>query len=230
MKIGIIGAMDVEIAEIKDSMKNITQEKISSVTYFQGTIHDKEVIVAKCGIGKVHAAVCAQTMILKYSPNVIINTGVAGSLNNKLDIGDLVISDYVVQHDFDTSGVGDPIGLISGLNLIKIPCKKSLIEKIKDAANNIDNTNVYVGTIASGDQFICNTKQKDYIINHFDALCTEMEGAAIGHVCYLNNIDFCIVRAMSDKADGSANMDFPVFVQKAAKKSIELIDNYLKMM
>ncbi|WP_326906729.1 5'-methylthioadenosine/adenosylhomocysteine nucleosidase [Sedimentibacter sp. MB31-C6] len=229
MKIGIIGAMDVEIAEIKDSMKNITQEKISSVTYFQGTIHDKEVIVAKCGIGKVHAAVCAQTMILRYSPNVIINTGVAGSLNNKLDIGDLVISDYVVQHDFDTSGVGDPIGLISGLNLIKIPCKKSLVEKIKDAANNIENTNVYVGTIASGDQFICNTKQKDYIINHFDALCAEMEGAAIGHVCYLNNIDFCIVRAMSDKADGSANMDFPVFVQRAAKKSIELIDNYLKM-
>jgi len=228
MKIGIIGAMDVEVAELIEYMDQIKKEEISSVVYYQGKLHGKSVVVAKCGVGKVHAAVCAQTMILKYSPDIIINTGVAGSLNSSLDIADLVISSKVVQHDFDTSGIGDPIGLISGINLIEIPCSEDLVEKIKNAAKLIEETNVFVGTIASGDQFICNMSKKEYIVEHFNALCAEMEGAAIGHVCYLNNVDFCIVRAISDKADGSAHMDFPSFVQIAAKKSTMLINNFLK--
>ncbi|MDF2949821.1 MAG: 5-methylthioadenosine/S-adenosylhomocysteine nucleosidase, partial [Sedimentibacter sp.] len=182
----------------------------------------------KCGVGKVHAAVCAQTMILKYKPDAIINTGVAGSLNSDLDIADLVISDNVVQHDMDTSGIGDPVGLISGLNIINIPCPKELVGKIKKSADTIEGTNVKVGTIASGDQFICNQDRKEYIVKHFDALCAEMEGAAIGHVCFLNNIDFCIIRSISDKADGSAHMDFPEFVKIAAKKSTQLINTFLK--
>ncbi|MDW5300247.1 MAG: 5'-methylthioadenosine/adenosylhomocysteine nucleosidase [Sedimentibacter sp.] len=228
MKIGIIGAMDVEVAGLIESMENIKKEEISSVVYYEGKLQGKDVIVAKCGIGKVHAAVCAQTMILKYSPDVIINTGVAGSLNSNLNIADLVISNKVVQHDFDTSGIGDPIGLISGINLIEIPCSPNIVEKIENAAKLIEKTNVFVGTIASGDQFICNMSKKEYIVEHFNALCAEMEGAAIGHVCYLNNVDFCIVRAISDKADGSAHMDFPSFVQIAAKKSTALINNFLK--
>lgn len=228
MKIGIIGAMDIEVAELIESMENIKKEEISGITYCHGTLNGKDVVVAKCGIGKVHAAVCAQTMILKFSPDAIINTGVAGSLNAELGIGDLVVSSRVVQHDFDTSGIGDPVGLISGLNLIEIPCPEKLVEKVADSARELDNTKVFTGTIASGDQFICSMEKKNYIVENFNALCAEMEGAAIGHVCYLNKVDFCIVRAISDKADGSAHMDFPSFVQIAAKKSINLINNFLK--
>lgn len=229
MKIGIIGAMDIEVAGLIESMENIRKEDISSTIYYEGTLQGKNVVVSKCGVGKVHAAVCAQTMILKYKPDVIINTGVAGSLTPKLDIADLVISDNVVQHDMDTSGMGDPVGLISGVNLINIPCPKDLVEQIEKSAKTIEGTNVIVGTIASGDQFICNQDKRDYIVKHFDALCAEMEGAAIGHVCYLNNVDFCIVRAISDKADGSAHMDFPTFAKIAAKKSTQLINTFLSM-
>lgn len=225
---GIIGAMEIEVAELKDSMENITQEEISGIIYYKGKIYGSDVIVAKCGVGKVHAAVCTQTMILKYSPDVIINTGVAGSLNSKLNIADLVISDFVVEHDMDTSALGDPLGLISGIDIIKIPSAKHIVEKIKDAAIHIEDTNVFIGTIATGDQFISNSEQKSHIVDNFDALCAEMEGAAIGHVCYLNKVDFCIVRSISDKADGTAHMDFPSFVKIAAKKSTILIHNYLK--
>ncbi|MDD4781021.1 MAG: 5'-methylthioadenosine/adenosylhomocysteine nucleosidase [Tissierellia bacterium] len=228
MKIGIIGAMEVEVAEIKELMNNVVEETISGIIYYQGKIYNKNVIVAKCGVGKVHAAVCTQTMILKYSPDVIINTGVAGSLNSNLNIGDLVISDNVIQHDFNTSALGDPIGLISGINLVRIPSTYSIVKKIKQAAETIKDTNTYIGAIASGDQFICSENQKNYIVNNFGALCAEMEGAAIGHVCYLNNVDFCIVRAISDKADNSSHMDFPTFVQIAAKKSTILISNFLR--
>lgn len=228
MKIGIIGAMDVEVKELIESMDNIKKETISGIVYYEGTLHGKNVVVAKCGVGKVHAAVCAQTMILKHKPDAIINTGVAGSLNSDLDIADLVISDNVVQHDMDTSGLGDPVGLISGVNLINIPCSKSLVEKIEQSAKTLEGTNVIVGTIASGDQFICNQDRKDYIVKHFNALCAEMEGAAIGHVCYLNNVDFCIIRSISDKADGSAHMDFPTFTLIAAKKSTQLISTFLE--
>ncbi|MDF2677679.1 MAG: nucleosidase [Bacillota bacterium] len=192
MKIGIIGAMEIEVAEIKESMENIIETQISNTTYYEGTIHGKNVVVAKSGVA------------------------------------DLVISDFVVEHDMDTSALGDPVGFISGLDIIKIPCAAHVVEKIKTAAESLENTNVFVGTIASGDQFICSENQKNHIVNNFDALCAEMEGAAIGHVCYLNSVDFCIVRAMSDKADGSAHMDFPSFVKIAAKKSTQLINNYLK--
>lgn len=225
---GIIGAMEIEIAELKELMKDISQEEISGIIYYKGTIHGQDVVVAKCGVGKVHAAVCTQTMILKYSPNIIINTGVAGSLNSKLNIADLVISDFVVEHDMDTSGLGDPLGLISGIDIIKIPVPNHVVNKIKNAASTIDGTNIYIGTIATGDQFICSIEKKNHIVDNFDALCAEMEGAAIGHVCYLNKVDFCIVRSISDKADGTAHMDFPSFVKIAAKKSTELINNYIK--
>jgi len=228
MIVGIIGAMEIEVAEIKELMKDVSQVEISGITYYKGNIYGKDVVVAKSGVGKVHAAVCAQTMILKYAPSLIINTGVAGSLNTKLDIADLIISDFVVEHDMDTTGLGDPLGLISGLNIIKIPVSSKIVNKVKEAASIIEDTNIYVGTIATGDQFICDVEKKNYIVEKFDALCVEMEGAAIGHVCYLNKTDFCIVRSISDKADGSAHIDFPSFVKVAAKKSTELIHNYMK--
>ncbi|HKM00666.1 MAG: 5'-methylthioadenosine/adenosylhomocysteine nucleosidase [Tissierellia bacterium] len=228
MKIGIIGAMDIEVEELINSMEEIKKETISSIDFYEGKIQNKNVVVAKCGVGKVHAAVCTQTMILKYAPDAIINTGVAGSLSPDLDIADIVISDGVVQHDFDISSFGHPVGLISGLDLVKITCNEELVRKLGNAAKTLEDTHVAVGTVASGDQFICSKEKKDYIVDNFNALCTEMEGAAIGHVCYINNVDFCIIRAMSDKADGTAHMDFPSFVEIAVKKSITLINNFLR--
>lgn len=227
MKIGIIGAMEIEVAELKQLMNNISTEKISGITYYKGQINEKDVVVAKSGVGKVNSAVCTQTMILKYSPDVIINTGVAGSLDTRLNIADLVISDYVIQHDMDTSALGDPFGYISGLNIIKIPSTKHIIDKIKTSAKAIEDTNVFVGTIASGDQFISTNEQKKFITTNFNALCAEMEGASIGHVCYMNNVDFCIVRAISDNANGDAHIDFSSFVQIAVKKTTQLILNFL---
>lgn len=227
MKIGIIGAMEVEVKELISSMEDIKKETISGIDFYEGILQGKSAVVAECGVGKVHAAVCTQTMILKYAPDIIINTGVAGSLSPELDIADIVISDGVVQHDFDVSSFGKPVGLISGIELIKIPCKEELVNKLKDAAEALEDTNVAVGTVASGDQFISSMEKKDYIVNNFNALCTEMEGASIGQVCYINNVDFCIVRAMSDKADGSAHMDFPSFVDIAVGKSIKLINSFL---
>mgnify|MGYP001154612114 FL=1 len=228
MKIGIIGAMDIEVEELINSMENIKTETISKIDFYQGKLQGKDLVVAKSGVGKVQAALCTQTMILKYAPDTIINTGVAGSLSSDLDIADLVISDGVVQHDFDVSAFGKPVGMISEIDLIKIPCKKELVEKIEYSAKILEDTNVLVGTIASGDQFIASKEKKDYIVDNFNALCTEMEGAAIGHVCYINDVDFCIIRAMSDKADGSAHMDFPSFVEIAVDKSIKLINNFLR--
>jgi adenosylhomocysteine nucleosidase len=228
MKIGIIGAMDIEVKELISSMVDIKKETISGIDFYQGKLEDKDVVVTECGIGKVYAAICAQTMILKYEPDIIINTGVAGSLSTELRIGDIVISDGVVQHDYDASPIGIPAGMISGVNLIKIPCREELVKKIFKAAEILEDTNIALGTIASGDQFICSKEKKDFIANTFDALCAEMEGAAIGHVCYINNVDFCIIRAMSDMADGSAHMDFDAFVEIAVEKTILIIKNFLR--
>lgn len=227
-RIGIIGAMDIEVEELINSMTDVKKETISKIDYYEGRLQGKNAVVAKCGVGKVHAAVCAQTMMLKYAPSAIINTGVAGSLSPELDIGDIVISDGVVQHDFDLSSFGKPVGMISGIDLIKIPCNDELVSRLVKAAKILDDTNVVVGTVASGDQFIESKEKKDCIVNNFNALCTEMEGASIGHVCYINDVDFCIVRAMSDRADGTANMDFDSFVGLAVAKSIKLINNFLK--
>ncbi len=228
MKIGIIGAMDIEVEAFINSMYDIKKETISKIDFYEGKLQDKNIVVAKCGIGKVNAAVCTQTMILKHAPEAIINTGVAGSLSNELNIADIVISDGVVQHDFDVSAIGIPVGLISGIDLIKIPCSDKLVKKLLKAAEVLEGTNIAVGTVASGDQFINSMDKKNYIVNNFNALCTEMEGASIGHVCYMNNVDFCIVRAISDKADGTATMDFNAFVNIAVEKSIKLINNFLK--
>lgn len=224
---GIIGAMDIEVKELISSMADVKKETVSDIDFYRGRLKGKDLVVARCGIGKVYAAVCAQTMILKYEPDLIINTGVAGSLSNELNIGDIVISDGVVQHDYDASPIGIPAGMIAGIDLIKIPCNEELVKKIVKAAQILKDTRVARGTVASGDQFVCCNEKKDTITNTFDALCVEMEGGAIGQVCYINNVDFCIIRAMSDKADGSAHMDFDAFVDIAVEKTILIIKNFL---
>ncbi len=225
--IGIIGAMKPEIDGIKAIIENKKIEVISGVEYISGTVGETEVVAAQCGIGKVFAAICAQTMILKYSPEKIINVGVGGTLSKELSIGDIAVATEVVQHDMDTSPLGDPMGLLSGINIVKIPCDEALSEKFAGCAQEL-NIKVVKGVIASGDQFIATDTQKEKIKKNFSAIACEMEGGSIGHVCYVNNVDFCVVRAISDSADGEANMDYPAFMKMAADNSAEVIKRFLK--
>jgi len=224
--IGIIAAMNVEMESLRSYMKDTHTEVISGVTFVRGMLEGREVVTAVCGIGKVFAALCAQTMILKYSPDFIINTGVAGTLTDALDIGSIAVSSAMVQHDMDTSPIGDPLGLISGINIIEIPADKQLGEKLSACAEAMQIKTV-AGVIASGDQFVASAERKAFITEHFSAIACEMEGAAIGQVCYVNKVPFCVLRAISDSADGSSHMDYPVFVKMAAEQSVNLLRRFL---
>lgn len=221
--IGIIGAMTVEADGLKDLMTGVRTEQVGSIQFTIGELKGKSCVVAVCGIGKVNAAMCAQTMILKYAPSVIINTGVAGGIGKNIAIGDIVVAQDVVQHDMDTSGVGDPKGFISGIDLIHIPCSKYLTEKILAAANKMPHVAFHVGTIVTGDQFINDKVVLNGLMHDFGGVACEMEGGAIGQVCYSNHVDFAIVRAISDNANEDAHMDYPKFVAIAAKQSIAFI-------
>ena len=225
--IGIIAAMDSEIAAIKDKMTEKTTENISGIDFVKGNLCGKDVVVAKCGIGKVFAAICAQTMILKYSPCLVINTGVGGTLTNKLGIGDIAVASDVVQHDMDTSPLGDPVGLVSGINVVHFPADKNALENICKAADSLGINNAK-GTIASGDQFIASGEKKAYIVENFGAVACEMEGAAIGHVCYVNDTPFAVIRAISDSADDSSHMDYGEFLKIAAERSFKVVTSFVE--
>ncbi len=224
---GIIGAMKIEVETIKALMENKQSEVISGVEYIRGTLHGKEIVIAVCGIGKVAAAMCTQTMILKYAPERIINTGVGGSLSEKLAIGDIAVAESLVQHDMDTSPLGDPVGLISGINVINMPCDERVVETLISGISKIDGVKALKGVIASGDQFIADPAKKDFIKSNFDAIVCEMEGASIAQVCYTNGVPFGVVRAVSDCADGSSHMDYGEFLPIAAANAAKLIENFV---
>ncbi len=224
--IGIIGAMGIEVKTLADLLENKKSETVSGVEYLSGTIFGRDVVLAVCGIGKVFAAICAQTMILKYNPEIIINTGVAGTLSNELSIGDIAISDFVVQHDMDTSPLGDPVGLLSGINIVKIPADDATCKKI-EAAVKKTGTNYKIGTIASGDQFLASNDVKSRIVSNFGAIAGEMEGGSIGHVCYVNKVPFCVLRAISDCADGSGAENYMEFLETAAENAVSVMKNFI---
>ena len=225
--IGIIGAMSVETDALKAMVKNAQKETLSGVEYVSGTIASHEVVVAQCGIGKVFAALCAQTMILHFGVDKVINVGVAGSLSPRVGLLDFALSDAVVEHDMDTSPLGDPVGLISGINRVFLPASDSLTEQVERVAKEMGKTCVR-GVIASGDQFIADPARKEQIVKCFDAIACDMEGAAIGHVCYVNGIPFTVLRSISDNASEDAgSMEYPTLCQHAAKQSQELIRRLL---
>ena len=224
---GIIGAMHVEVETIKSLMENKTAEKIGGVEFVKGTLHGKDIVIAVCGIGKVAAAMCTQIMILKYSPDRIINTGVGGSLSTKLAIGDIAVAESLVQHDMDTSPLGDPIGLISGLNMVNIPADKAVADLLLEGIKTLENVKGLSGVIASGDQFIANDEKKKFITENFNAIVCEMEGASIAQVCYSNGVPFGVVRAVSDCADGSSHMDYGEFLPVAAANAAKLIEYFV---
>ena len=225
--IGIIGAMQTEVDLLISKIEDAKTKTVSGIDFVSGKISNREVVVAKCGIGKVFAALCAQTMILEYGVELLINTGVGGAISCELDIGDIAVSDFVVQHDMDTTALGDPAGLISGINVVKIAAATDVVAAICSAAERKD-ARYLVGTIASGDTFISSSEKKKKIADTFGAVVCEMEGAAIGQVCYVNNVPFCIVRAVSDKADGSSGVDYMTFVSAAAEKNANVLLEFLK--
>lgn len=223
--IGIIGAMDIEVNGLVSVMNDKSIDTVSGIDFIRGKIYDKDVVIAKCGIGKVFAAICAQAMILKYNPKIIINSGVAGALSDTLNIMDAVIATSVVQHDMDTSPLGDPKGLISGINVVYIDTDKEISEKLEKTAKSL-NVSAKRGVIASGDQFIADQTKKLEIANTFNAMACEMEGASIGHVCYVNNTPFVVMRTISD-GKGEA-LDYATFAKGAAEQAIEILKNFLK--
>lgn len=222
MKIGIIGAMRCETEKLKDMMSDSHSEKISGIEFICGRLGAFDAVLATCGIGKVFAAMCAQTMILRFSPDFIINTGVAGTLTEKLSVCDIAVSSDMVQHDMDTSPLGDPVGLISGLNIINIPASRSLCNAVCRAAADCA-LNAVSGTIASGDSFIADAERKNLIKSRFGAIACEMEGAAIGQVCFVNKVPFVVIRAISDGGDEDAGITYEQFVLKASENSVRLI-------
>jgi len=222
--IGIIGAMDIEVSALVEKMDDPVKETFGGITFTKGTLCGKNVVISKCGIGKVFAAMCAQTMILKYSPSCIINSGVAGALSSELSILDAVIATRLVQHDMDTSPLGDPKGLISGINVVEIQTDDAVSTQLEKAANEL-GTHTVRGIIASGDQFIADPTKKAEISSVFNAVACEMEGASIAQVCYVNEVSFCVMRTISD-GKGEA-MDYQTFAVSAAKKSMEIIEKFL---
>ncbi len=226
--IGILGAMSVEIDEIKSRIEGKTIETVGGFAFVSGRLSGKDVVAAECGIGKVNAAVCAQTMILTYRPELIVNVGVGGSLNPALRYGDMAIADRVVQHDFDTSPIGDPVGLVATVNRVYFECDPEVVARVKAVVDDMDGVNGMVGTIASGDQFVAEAAVKARIVERFGAICCEMEGGAISHACLLGGVKCAVIRSISDNADDGSTADYGQFVKLAAARSTEVLCRVLE--
>ena len=223
-EIGIIGAMDSEVAALKEAMEIKKTTKIAEMEFCEGTLGDKNVVIVKCGMGKVNAGICANTLINDFGCNMVINTGVAGSLDARLDIGDIVVSTDAVQHDFTVEAIGFRKGEIPYTGLSAFPADANMRIAAVDAVKvSAPDVRVYEGRVCSGDQFISTMEQKEKITSDFGGLCCEMEGGAIAQACYLNHTPFVIIRAISDKPDGSGAVDFAVFQEVAAKRCASIV-------
>lgn len=226
--IGIIGAMEVEVAILKEKMEDVRIIKKASMDFYEGILAGKKVVVVRSGIGKVNAGICAQILADVFSVDAIINTGIAGSLNKNINIGDIVLSTDVVQHDMDATGFGYRKGQIPQMPVFFFNADDNLRRLAAEVCKEVNpDIQVFEGRIASGDQFVCDQYVKNRIVSEFSAYATEMEGAAIGQAAYLNEIPFLVVRAISDKADGSAQMDYSEFEKAAVDHSVRLTLNML---
>lgn len=229
--VGIIGAMDEEVDILVNLMEvNEVIEK-ASLKFYKGKLENKDVVVVRCGIGKVNSALCAQILISEFNVEAVVNTGVAGALNSKLDVFDIVISTDAIEYDFDTTVFGHKKGEIPRMETSTFIADERLIDfAYNSSINEVKNHKVLKGRVVTGDRFISSKELKDELVKEFDAYCGEMEGASIAHVCYLNKTPFVIIRAMSDKADGSADVVYDEFVKDAAHNSKDIVLNMLKSM
>jgi adenosylhomocysteine nucleosidase len=223
--IGIIGALSVEVEGLLTKMNTEDITAIGGMVFYMGEIADKKVVAARCGVGKANAAMCAQAMIISFPVTAVINLGAAGAIDNALNIGDVVVATDLVQHDVRAGSFGYPKGQVPGLDVFAFTADERISKSALAACNAIfaEGANVHHGRIATGDQFIEDAALKQQILDDFGALCVEMEGAAIAQVCYLNKIPFGAIRAISDKADGSAEVDFEKFIARAAENSAKVV-------
>lgn len=225
--LGIIGAMDVEVNAIKNKISNPVTTNIAGCGFVCGYIDDVMVCVAQCSPGKVNAALCAQAMIDKFDAEKIINIGVACSLSDDVVIKNIVIADDVCEYDIDITALGEPRGFINGLNKIKIETDREISDRLARIAI-LSGEKIRRGTIASGDTFIADSALKASLKDNFGAICGEMEGGSVGHVCAANNIPFAVLRTISDGGDENAQLDYPTFKKIAAEKSTAIILKYIK--
>ncbi len=228
-KIGIIGAMELEVEVLKEQMdvKNIVEK--ASMKFYEGTLRGKDVVIVQCGIGKVNAGICVQILADLFQVDAVINTGVAGSLRAEINIGDIVVSTDACEHDMDVTALGYKQGIIPQMKESFFKADRQLVEAAIEVCREVNpDINVYEGRVLSGDQFISGEEIKNKLIDLFGGSCTEMEGAAIAHAAFLNEIPYVVIRAISDKADGSAHMDYPEFERAAAAHSAKLVENLVK--
>lgn len=228
--IGIIGAMEEEVSALKEAME--VQETIeqASMVFCRGVLCGKEAVIVRSGIGKVNAGICAQILVDRFGVDTLINTGIAGSLDAKIDIGDMVISTDALHHDMDATEFGYPVGQVPRMEIMSFPADKGLVKKAVQASEKANpDIHTFTGRIASGDQFIASREIKERIIENFHPLCVEMEGAGIAHAAYLNHVSYVIIRAISDKADNSASVDYPTFERQAIAHSVRLVKELLAL-
>ncbi|RRD95101.1 5'-methylthioadenosine/adenosylhomocysteine nucleosidase [Clostridiales bacterium COT073_COT-073] len=229
--IGIIGAMEEEVLVLREQMTITDVRSIAQIEYAKGNLGNREIVLAKSGIGKVNAAVCAQIMIDIFKVDALINLGVAGALSPQLNICDVIISKEFVQHDVDVTAFGYNKGEIPQMETSVFRADSHLIHLVEKASEVLDSrTQVKTGRILSGDQFISKTEDKEWLYQFYGGECTEMEGAAIAQVCHLNRVAFVGIRSVSDKADNSADMDFNEFTKQAAFNSSKLLLKLLTLL
>lgn len=230
MKLGIIGAMQVEVEILLSCLKNKKETSVAGSAFYEGTLEGLEVAIVQCGVGKVNAAICAQILCDCFGVTHLVNTGIAGSLDAKLDIGDLLISKDAMYHDFDCVHFGYERGKVPGMDVVAFPADAAMIQLASQAAEAVHPGHVTVGRVASGDLFVAEKTAKDRIIAVTGGLCTEMEGAAIAQTAYRNGVPFVILRAISDKADNSAEMDYPTFERIAAHRCAQVTQHLAKQL
>lgn len=227
-KIGIIGAMEEEVLALREKLMDVRQLQKASMDFYSGTLNGKEVVIVRSGIGKVNAGICTQILADVYQVDAVINTGIAGSLKTEINIGDVVISTDTLQHDMDATGFGYEPGVIPRMETSCFPADPELLKQAEAACREaVPKIQVFAGRVVSGDQFISDKKVKERIVRQFGGMCTEMEGAAIAQAAWLNGIPFVVIRAISDKADDSATMDYPTFERQAIAHSVALVENLI---
>lgn len=228
-KVGIIGAMEIEVARLKADMEILREVKKAGMMFCEGTLKGQPAVVVRSGIGKVNAAVCTQILVDEFGVDAVINTGIAGSLNAEINIGDIVISTDVLHHDMDAVNFGYEPGQIPQMDVFSFAADEALASRAEAVCHKVNpEIQVFRGRVVSGDQFVADREVKDRIAAQFHGFCTEMEGAAIAQAAYLNEIPFVIIRAISDKADDSATEDYPTFERKAAEHSVRLVEGLME--
>lgn len=230
MIIGIIGAMDEEVAIIKEQLELHRIEKKAGMEFYLGVFEGKEVVIVRSGIGKVNAAICTQILIDDFNTDFIINTGIAGGVSEELNPGDVVVSTDLVHHDFDATAFGYEAGQVPRMEVFSFTADSRLADIAFSTASNLGDFKVFKGRIASGDQFVADPGVIRLLRERFNSHAVEMEGSAIAQTCYVNNIPFVVIRSISDRADGSAHVDYETFKDMAIKNSIAILSNMIKVM